>query len=117
MRRNVIKNLHLADTDYRQEIEDDLDKLQLAANPVIFNKAKAAFIKKWTQKKEKEFVAYMSEMWFSSHQTWYEGARLRTPSTNNALESFNLVIKKEHTLRERLPLPRFFELCLQAVEK
>jgi hypothetical protein len=28
-----------------------------------------------------------------------------------------LVIKKEHTLRERLPLPRFFELCLQVVEK
>ena len=68
-------------------------------------------------KKEKEFVEYINQMWFSSHQTWYEGARIKTPSTNNALESFNLVIKKEHTLRELLPLPRFFELCLQVVEK
>jgi hypothetical protein len=31
------------------------------------------------------------------------GLPLNTPSTNNALESFNLCIKKEETLRERLP--------------
>lgn len=68
-------------------------------------------------KKETPFVEYMNEMWFSSHQTWYEGARINTPSTNNALESFNLIIKKEQNLRERLPLGRFFELCIQSVEK
>ena len=56
-------------------------------------------------------------MWFSTHATWFEGASLRTPSTNNALESFNALIKNEHTLRERLPLGRFFELCLESVEK
>ena len=48
---------------------------------------------------------------------WYEGAAYQTPSTNNSLESFNLVIKKEETFRERLPLARFLELMLKSVEK
>lgn len=29
------------------------------------------------------------------------------PSTNNALEASNRIIKDEHTLRDRLPLSRF----------
>ena len=37
----------------------------------------------------------MQEMWFSKHQNWYEGIAINTPSQNNALESHNLVIKKE----------------------
>ncbi|CAF4494856.1 unnamed protein product, partial [Rotaria magnacalcarata] len=40
-----------------------------------------------------------------------------TPSTNNALEATNNVIKKEHTLRERLPLSRFKVLAFEIVEK
>ena len=40
-----------------------------------------------------------------------------TPSTNNALESFNLVIKNEETVREKLPLARFLEKALHCVEK
>ncbi len=35
-----------------------------------------------------------------------------TPCTNKALEAFNRVIKAEGTYRERLPLSRFFPLCL-----
>ena len=40
-----------------------------------------------------------------------------TPSTNNALESFNRVIKDKSSLRERLPLSRFRILALETVEK
>lgn len=43
----------------------------------------------------------MNEQWFSTHETWYEGAALLVPSTINALESFNLVFNREDTLRER----------------
>ncbi|CAK9819825.1 hypothetical protein ANTPLA_LOCUS10395 [Anthophora plagiata] len=47
-----------------------------------------------------------------------EGARsILTPSTNNALELFNLNIKNEETFRERLPLRRFFEITLRSTEK
>jgi len=38
---------------------------------------------------------------------WYEGVRLYTPSTNNALESTNRTIKDDGTFRERHILSRF----------
>ena len=40
-----------------------------------------------------------------------------TPSTNNALEATNRVIKDENTFRERLPLSRFKVLAFETVEK
>jgi hypothetical protein len=59
----------------------------------------------------------MNEMWLSTHQNWYEGIAEYTPSQNNGLESHNLVIKKEETFRERMPLSRFLHQSLQAVKK
>jgi hypothetical protein len=59
----------------------------------------------------------MNEMWLSTHQNWYEEIAEYTPSQNNGFESLNLVIKKEETFRERMPLSRFLHQSLQAVEK
>ena len=39
------------------------------------------------------------------------------PSSNNALESFNLVFKKEETLRERMPLGRFLNQCIVSANR
>ena len=102
VRRNIEKHLHLVAHEFHEEVLTDLETLQLSSNPEIFAKAKQLFIKKWgAQKKQKEFLKYMNEQWFRTHETWYEGAALLVPSTNNALESFNLVVKREETLRER----------------
>lgn len=38
-----------------------------------------------------------------------------TPSTNNGLESINNVIKKENTIRERLPLGKFNTVLMEMV--
>jgi len=38
---------------------------------------------------------------------WFEGAAVVFPSANNGLEATNAVIKREHTLRERLPVGNF----------
>lgn len=38
---------------------------------------------------------------------WFEAFATRTASTNNALESFNRVVKDEYTYRERLDVGRF----------
>jgi len=79
----------------------------------IFEKAKKLFIKKWQH--EEAFISYLNEMWLTSHATWYEGFFQNGPSTNNALESFNLVIKKEETLREKMPLSRFTTQCFNMI--
>jgi len=117
MRRNVVKNLHLVDQEFRDDILDDIDTLQLASSKDVFDKAMSLFSKKWLQKKQNHFINYMKDKWLTTHQNWYEGVACNTPSQNNALESFNLVIKKEDTLRERLPLSRYFQLCLDSVKK
>ena len=109
--------MHLLDQEYREEVLDDIDSLQLAYNNDVFEKAMQLFNKKWMQKRQKDFLQYMKQMWFSTHQNWFEGASHNIPSTNNGLEAFNLIIKKEDTFIERLPLARFFELCLISTKK
>lgn len=52
-------------------------------------------------------VKYFEKEWLRDNRNWYEGFRVKTPSTNNALESCNKTIKDEHTLRERLEFSQF----------
>ncbi|CAF5092259.1 unnamed protein product, partial [Rotaria sp. Silwood1] len=60
-------------------------------------------VKKWS-KTEPNFVECFQNEWLTTHDAWHEGVDHCTPSTDNALEATNNVIKKENTLRERLPL-------------
>ena len=117
VRRNVVKNLHLVAEEFRDDVMEDIDSLQLASNKEIFEKASLLFVKKWRTKRQYQFTDYMNEMWLSTHQNWYEGIASYTPSQNNALESFNLRIKKEETFRERMPLSRFLQQSLESVER
>lgn len=108
VRRNVAKNLpkYIRDKKKQNEFLADLDKLQLARSTEDFEKASKLFIEKW-RKVSSELVEYFSQEWLQQHRNWYEGYMELTPSTNNALESFNRVIKDEQTLRERFDLSRF----------
>lgn len=54
-----------------------------------------------------DLVRYFESEWLEKNRNWYEGFAKRTPSTNNALESRNNVIKNEQTLKERLDLGQF----------
>ena len=104
VRRNLQKHLKKS----QHELLSDIETIQLCSNTIQFNKAKYCFIKKHIQKSP-ETIEYLTKQWFTSHIGWYEGyiENVNIPSTNNALESFNLLIKKEGTFRERLPLRRF----------
>ncbi|CAF3818191.1 unnamed protein product [Rotaria sp. Silwood1] len=72
-------------------------------NERLFMKASNVFVKKWS-KTEPNFVECFQNEWLTTHDAWHEGVDHCTPSTDNALEATNNVIKKENTLRERLPL-------------
>lgn len=52
----------------------------------------------------KECIDYFNSQWLKTNCNWYEGFAEGYPSTNNAIETTNAVIKAEHTLRERLPV-------------
>lgn len=107
-RRNVSKNLPKFVRDKRKQAEFmyDLDKLQLSRSPAIFETASKLFIDKW-EKVSKDLIQYFSDEWLVKNPNWYEGYAVGTPSTNNALEATNKVIKDEQTFRERLDLSHF----------
>lgn len=91
----------------RSKILMDVNTLQSAWNPECFNYLSNLFIDRWTDKGFPRFVEYFRKEWLTMNPNWYEGVARRCPSTNNALESFNGKIKKEATLREKLPISRF----------
>lgn len=106
MRRCVCKKIEkIVEKKHQKDILADIDKLQLSQNKTIFDHATELFFEKWES--EERFLTYFKSEWINQNKNWYEGLRLYTPSTNNALESCNGVIKKENTIRERLPLSKF----------
>lgn len=97
----------------RKHILEDIDALQSATSPEVFSAASELFLKKW--KDEKAFVTYFKKEWLIKNPNWYLGAAPVSPATNNALESFNRVIKDHNTLRERIPLARFLVVAEEMV--
>lgn len=92
-------------------ILEDIRKMHLAPNKTTFNLMSKLFCEKWSDV-ESNFVSYFKREWLSAHCNWFEGAAHYTPSTNNALESHNAVIKRKITLRRRLPMNEFLKCML-----
>ncbi|CAM4842587.1 unnamed protein product [Rotaria magnacalcarata] len=94
MRRNVVKKIEsMVKKSEQEDLVNDVESLQLAQDERIFIKASNLFVKKWS-KKETNFIEYFQNEWLTTHNAWYEGVGHFTPSTNNALEATNNVIKK-----------------------
>lgn len=99
----------------KQLILDDIRKMQLAPNRSTFTMMSNLFLEKW-KTVESNFVDYFKKQWLNKHCNWFEGAAEYTPSTNNAQESHNAVIKRKITLRRRLPMNQFMS-CMKEMTK
>lgn len=96
---------------------NDIHTLQLAPRPKMFAKLLELFRQKFESCPQVQgFFSYFITSWCERNSKWFEGVRDRMPSTNNAVESFNNVIKKAYTLRKRLHLGEFFKVMLDMVE-
>lgn len=62
-------------------------------------------------------MKYFKKEWLIANKNWFEGFREKTPSTNNALESSNKVIKDEQTMRERFDLSQFRSVLFDMVKQ
>ncbi|CAF4666795.1 unnamed protein product [Rotaria socialis] len=107
-------------------LRDDLLNLNLQMNEqelilitddaeVISNAFLKIILKKW--KNEDKFLRRFSYEWLNSKNEWLADLATHVPSTNNALEATNRVIKDEDTLRERLVLSRFTVVLYSIVNK
>ncbi|KAK7601130.1 hypothetical protein V9T40_008571 [Parthenolecanium corni] len=102
------------------QLKDDIQSLQGCKDEQTFQKAAELFLGKWATTNDrhvKDFVDYFNEQWLSKNSKWFEGAAVGYPSTNNGKESTNAVIKREHTLRERLPVGQFLNSVMELLMK
>lgn len=90
----------------KDEIINDLRLLRTSRNKQVFDKLGKLFVEKYIDKYP-EFAIYFKNQWLVSNNTWYLGYTDNFPNTNNALESFNRLLKDQHTLRQKLPLNVF----------
>ncbi|CAF3510305.1 unnamed protein product, partial [Rotaria sp. Silwood2] len=91
-------------------VEQDIFSVQLIFDDRIFAIASRLILLKWSVDAElHDFRQYFEQEWILSLLYWYEGAVCLAPSTNNGLESLNGRIKKDYTLRNRLPLSAFLK--------
>ena len=68
------------------------------------------FKAKWYKKNDphiSKFIDYFTKQWVECLPNWYEGYAPGLPSTNNALEAKNRVLKDEVTQYHRLDAGRF----------
>lgn len=103
--RNVDKR-KFSSKNNKKLIKEDIRQLQQAPDKKTFTFMSTLFCAKW-RPIEAEFITYFEKQWLGVHCNWYEGASIYTPSTNNAQEAVNGVIKKKVTLRKRLPMNQF----------
>jgi len=115
--KNIKHKLHsISDIDIRSEIKSDISFLQLSDSPEEFARAKDLWITKWSSEKEaSQFVEYFKTQYLDQRSGWFQGIAPGHPLTNNGLEAINSWIKKEGTLRERLPLRDFIECTFRII--
>ena len=80
--------------------------MNLALSQNMFEELKKAFEEKYNGH---ESLTYIKTEYFHKNQNWFEGFGQNCPSTNNAIESFNAVLKRCYTLRERMAVGDFLE--------
>lgn len=93
-----------------------MDTLQVSSNSTVFDKASLLLMNKW-RSISVDLVNYFNNEWLIMNRNWYEGFACRTPTQNNALESYNNVIKREQTLRERLDLGQFRVVLFNMIQQ
>lgn len=108
MHKNVAAKVpaFLKEVKKQNEFLSDLEQLQVAKSTAIFDIAVELFMAKWRAESE-PLIEYFENQWVLKNRFWYEAFALLIPSTNNALEAKNRLIKDEHTLRERMDLGKF----------
>ncbi|XP_031635576.1 uncharacterized protein LOC116348655 [Contarinia nasturtii] len=102
VKRNVCQKTN------NEDMLSDISKLQLSYNSYTFERGVKLFMRKW-RKTEKSFCDYFKKVWLDKNSSWYEGYLSSFPSTNNACESHNDVIKRKYTFRRRLSIIKFNE--------
>lgn len=107
--RNMDPKLEKLGQKLKDELREDIFSIQLSSSQAMFEASSSLFLEKWRAKDMRSvnaFLGYFEPQWLKGSLTgWYEGAGPFLPSTNNALEATNRVIKTK--IRTRLNIGPF----------
>lgn len=106
----------IENADLKLEIKLNFSQLRLAYNKTVFKTGCDLFLAKWRMFSP-EFAVYFEKVSLGRHKSWYNGAGLKVPHTNNMLEGFNGKIKSNHTYYQRKGLAEFKIRVLDLVRK
>ncbi len=90
-------------------LDDEEEESEVEENEDAFNHAVVLFFEKWEKNPTlSKFLEHFKKEWIDKNNGWYEGfTDGYIPSPDNGLESVNGVIKRNHTLRERMTVPQY----------
>ena len=87
----------ITNNDLKKLYYKDFKLLQLSYNSSLFKITSKLFLDKWYNFFGfKSINDYVSKSFFNKFCNWYEGFSNFTPSTNNCLEAFNNIIKRDY---------------------
>lgn len=86
-------------------LKKDLDVVQSSCDKPTFKKSSKLLLEKWVD--ETDFCKYFEKTYVKNNNHFYSGYAPFAPDHNNGQEGFNWCIKRDYTLRERLPFNIF----------
>lgn len=115
--RNIKDLVKKVDKTFEDHIMEDIYFLQLQSSNILFNLAIRLFYVKWSEFDHlKDFLDKFLQNHILFNSTWYEGVNVHFPSTNNALERFNLTIKDKYAGWEQKCLFNFIDISKKMLD-
>jgi hypothetical protein len=109
---NTTAKARLANKDYMEHIKDMLHQCELAPSLAIFRLLVSKLTMEMRKNGEDVYVDWFEKIYLAQNwDGWWHGAggRSGSPSSNNPMESFNMVLKLPHLIEQGMPLPKFLD--------
>ena len=108
---NVTKHETLIDKNYRAQLKKDIYKIHMSRSKSEYKNLIKEFVKTY-KKGHPEMLDYIYKNWFKSVFNRWQIFRNSHgfANTNYNIESFNSTIKRDFTMRKKLPVGLFLRL-------
>ena len=114
IKRLIDAKIKSLESTVRNEFLSDLIFMQNLTDLRVFNKLKILLRKKYESLKyTSDFIEMFFNNYMCTNNNWYEAYDVFAPSTNNATERFNLLIKEKYTNWKRLNFNEFVTMSFE----
>lgn len=114
IKRLIDAKVKSLDSAVRNEFIYDIVFMQKLTDKRVYSQLKDLLKKKYNSFNHvREFIEMFFNNYMFNNGNWYESYDVFSPSTNNAIERFNLLIKDKYTNWKRLHFSEFITTCFE----